>query len=249
MSPLVLLHGWALTPAVWASFAHALPATLEVRTPALPGHALAPAVAPVLTAWTDALLPQLPGEAVVCGWSLGALVALDVAARYPERVTRLILIGGTPRFVSTAACDGGEAWQHGLDAKVAQDFITRFGHDPAATMQRFIALQALGDGRRRSVTTSLAAASSDTGPEHAGALAAGLQVLTTTDLRPAIAHIAQPTLLLHGEGDALMPVAAAQWLAEHLQDARLVQFAGCGHAPFLSQPAECAAAIGHFTLD
>ncbi|MBS0513402.1 MAG: alpha/beta fold hydrolase [Proteobacteria bacterium] len=247
--PLVLLHGWGLTPAVWQPLLDALPKTLDVHTPALPGHAQATAAAPGIAAWTEALLAQIPHDAVVCGWSLGAMVALDLAARHPSHVARLILIGSTPRFVSTTSRDHGDAWPHGLDPAVADDFAARFDHDPAATMQRFVALQALGDARRRAVTTALTAALSDTGAEGARALADGLQVLTTTDLRPAIARITRPTLLLHGDGDALMPLAAAQWLAAHLPRARLLPLAGCGHAPFLSQAADCAAAIGRFTLE
>lgn len=247
--PLVLLHGWGLTPAVWQPLLEALPQTLlDVSTPALPGHAQAPAAEPGIAAWTEALLAQIPHEAVVCGWSLGAMAALDLAARHPARVARLILIGSTPRFVSTPS-DHGDAWPHGLDAAVAHDFATRFTYDPAATMQRFIALQALGDARRRTVTTALTAALSDTGAAGATALAAGLQVLTETDLRPSIARITQPTLLLHGEGDALMPLAAAQWLAAHLPHARLMPLADCGHAPFLSRAVDCAAAIGRFALE
>lgn len=247
--PLVLLHGWGLTPAVWQPLLEALPQTLDVSTPTLPGHAQAPVAATWIAAWTEALLARIPHGAVVCGWSLGAMVALDLAARHPARVARLILIGSTPRFVSTTPSDHGEAWPHGLDAVVAHDFLTRFTHDPAATMQRFVALQALGDARRRTVTTALTAALSDTGAEGASALAGGLQVLTETDLRPSIARITQPTLLLHGEGDALMPLAAAQWLAAHLAHARLMPLAGCGHAPFLSRAADCAGAIGRFTLE
>lgn len=247
--PLVLLHGWGLTPVVWQPLLEALPQTLDVSTPALPGHAQAPVAAPGIAAWTEALLARIPHGAMVCGWSLGAMVALDLAARHPARVARLILIGSTPRFVSTTRSDHGEAWPHGLDAAVAHDFLTRFTHDPAATMQRFVALQALGDARRRTVTTALTAALSDTGAEGASALAGGLQVLTETDLRPSIARITQPTLLLHGEGDALMPLAAAQWLAAHLAHARLMPLAGCGHAPFLSRAEDCADAIGRFTLE
>ncbi|ATE62614.1 alpha/beta fold hydrolase [Thauera sinica] len=248
--PLVLLHGWGLTPAVWRPLVQALPAMPDLRTPALPGHAGAPAAPPELHAWSDALLPQLPdGTAVLCGWSLGGLIALDLAARHPERVARLILIGATPRFVSAPPAGAADPWPHGLDAAAAQDFVTRFGLDPTAAMQRFTALQALGDGRRRAVSAALAEALDDTGPENTSALADGLRVLTTADLRPAAARIGQPALLLHGDGDALMPVGAAQWLAGCLPRAQLLRFSDCGHAPFVSRPAECAAAIGRFVLD
>jgi pimeloyl-[acyl-carrier protein] methyl ester esterase len=52
--------------------------------------------------------------------------------------------------------------------------------------------------------------------------------------------------LLHGAGDALMPLAAAQWLADALPDGRLSIFDDCGHAPFLSRPRDCAVLIESF---
>lgn len=248
--PLVLLHGWGLTPAVWQPLTRGLPAALAVRTPALPGHAgAAEACAPGLDAWADALLAQLPDACTLCGWSLGGLIALHLAARHPARVARLILIGTTPRFVSCAEAGDDGAWPHGLDAAVADGFVERFIHDPAPTMQRFIALQTLGDRHRRAVTTALSACLSDSRHDRDNALAHGLQVLTSSDLRPSIARIAQPTLLLHGGGDALMPVGAAHWLADHLPRAHLLRFDDCGHAPFVSRTDECAAAIGRFALD
>lgn len=247
--PLVLLHGWGLTPAVWQPLRQALPAALEARTPPLPGHAgTAPAGMPGIDAWAEALLAQLPETCTLCGWSLGGLVALHLAARHPERVARLILIGATPRFVSCAESGDHGAWAHGLEPVVAQGFVERFRHDPAPTMQRFIALQALGDRQRRAVTTALSASIGNPGGDRTAALADGLQVLTSSDLRPSIARIEQPTLLLHGSGDALMPVGAAHWLAEHLPRAQLLRLDDCGHAPFLSRTEECAAAIGRFSL-
>lgn len=244
--PLVLLHGWGLTPAVWQALLPGLPAHVRTHCPALPGHAGAPAPAhTTLADWSDALLARLPDVAVLCGWSLGALLALDIAARHPERVARMILIGATPRFVSLAGDE--EPWPHGLDDAVAKDFTHRFALDPGAARQRFVALQAVGDARRRAVSAALTTAL-DRAAHDVKAPEDGLRVLTTADLRTSVGRIPHPALLLHGDGDALMPVAAAGWLASRLPSARLTRFADCGHAPFVSRPAECAALIGEFAL-
>ena len=239
--PLVLLHGWGLDPRVWSSLRAALPAGVTTLAPALPGHgdALPPPSAD-LAAWGDALLPALPERAVLCGWSLGSLIALDLARRHPERVARLILIGATPCFV---ARDGDTAWSYGLDAATVAAFNASFATDPAGTQKKFIALQSLGDARRRAVAADLAAALADAGPARAPGLSSGLELLADTDLRAVMPEIHQPTQLIHGTGDALMPLAAAQWLARQLPNARLTRFDDCGHAPFLSRPQECAALI------
>ncbi len=58
--------------------------------------------------------------------------------------------------------------------------------------------------------------------------------------------IAQPSLLIHGEHDALMPIAAARRLAQALPRARLETLAGSGHALPLTRSADCAGLIAEF---
>ena len=77
-------------------------------------------------------------------------------------------------------------------------------------------------------------------PGRTSGLARGLRLLATCDQRAIAADIRQPVTLIHGAGDALMPLGAAQWLATRLPAARLELMGDCGHAPFLSRPGECA---------
>lgn len=244
LPPLVLLHGWGLSPQAWQSWRPHLAEFPSITAPWLPGHGPAQAAhGPDLADWTDALVPDLPDGALVCGWSLGALLALDLARRHPRKVARLALIGATPRFVTA------NDWPHGLAAATVQGFRDSFRDDPGATLRRFVALQTLGDARRKPVALALAASLPDLGAEQPEALAEGLRLLAETDLRTGVADIRQPVRLLHGEGDALMPLGAATWLADHLPQARLSAFTDCGHAPFLSRPAECATLLAGFARD
>jgi pimeloyl-[acyl-carrier protein] methyl ester esterase len=192
------------------------------------------------------LITDMPGQAILCGWSLGGQIALDLAHRYPERVSRLVLIGTTPRFVSLTDDEHSRNWPYGLDAAMVRSFIEGFELDPTTTLRRFIALQTLGDRERRMVGAHLAGALSDAGPAYRAGLAAGLGVLSQADLRERTTSIHQPALVLHGANDALMPANAALWLADHLCDARLHLIDDCGHAPFLSRPEECASLIEDF---
>ncbi|MDI3513507.1 MAG: pimeloyl-[acyl-carrier protein] methyl ester esterase [Rhodocyclaceae bacterium] len=264
---LVLLHGWAMSPAVWAPI-RALLADRSTLAPALPGHAGAPAApAADIGAWADCLAAQLPAAATVVGWSLGALLALDLAHRHPERVARLVLIAGTARFVA-AQPPAEQPWP-GLAPATVDAFRSGFADDPRATLKRFLALQCLGEADRRGVQTSLARALTalDEPPEieaadasapngakrsaslvdsRNAALADGLALLATTDLRAALPRIEQPCLVIHGEHDALMPVAAAGAMARALPRAHVEILSGCGHALPLSRSAECAHLIRTF---
>lgn len=244
--PLVMLHGWGLSARVWAPLRAAMAPHAAFDAPDLPGHgAAAPAASAALAAWRARVAAALPPGALLCGWSLGALLALDLAEHHPEKVARLVLIGATPRFV------GGADWPHGLAAHTVDAFREEFLRDPDAVLRRFVALQALGDTRRRELTRALGEALSapESDARQHAALSDGLSLLAHTDLRGSLAHIGQPTLLLHGEHDALMPLAAARWLSDALPDARLEVLPACGHAPFLSRPADCAASILRFAHD
>lgn len=236
-SPLVLLHGWGLTPGVWAPLVDTLGASLDLHAPALPGHAdAAPVLDADVAAWGEALLPAIPPSATVCAWSLGALIALHLAHRHPERIRRLVLIGATPCFVSHP--EGN--WTSGLDPEVVRSFSDDFGALPGPTQRRFVALQALGDAQRKAVANALTVRLAAADAAQLPGLAAGLTLLAQTDLRARIPEIRCPVHLVHGARDALMPLSAARWLHATLPTSDLTVIDGCGHAPFLTQPQRCA---------
>lgn len=238
--PLVLLHGWGMSPRVWAPLRAALEARFDIHAPALPGHADAPMAGSTLDDWADALAPSLPAGALVCGWSLGAMLAMTLALRHPSRVARLALTGATPRFVS------GADWLHGLDAAVVEAFRQGYAEAPAATLRRFIGLQIQGESQRRTVQSVLADTLARRSEADDAALGEGLRILAEADLRAAVRELRQPCLLVHGDGDALMPPASAQWLAQTLPHARLQLCGKTGHAPFLSDPTGFAAHLAAF---
>jgi pimeloyl-[acyl-carrier protein] methyl ester esterase len=231
MAPIVLLHGWGLTPAVWAPLQSEL--GLETLAPQLVAGEGS------LDDWAARLLNEVPAGAILIGWSLGAMLALAMAARAPQHISRMILLAATPSFVKRSD------WQHALDAETTTAFRDNFRNSPARTLDRFIALQALGDTERTTVTTALRASIADP-KQHASALAHGLRLLEQSDLRGALPSVSLRCLLIHGEQDALMPVAATHWLAHRWSGSETLIMPGVCHAAFLSQPATVAARIRQF---
>lgn len=240
LRPLVLLHGWGLSAAVWRPLLDHLDPRRPVHAPDLPGHGGAAPAGDTLASWAEALLPALPGNSVLVGWSLGAQLALELAHRHPERIARLVLIGASPRFTAS------EDWPHGLPGATLDDFRAQFDSAPEATQRRFVALQSLGDRARKAVSAALSGSLTPADASHQAALATGLRLLADTDLRPLSSALAQPVRLLHGSEDKLMPLAAAEWLADQLPGGRLSVFDQAGHAPFLSRPGDCAGLIEGF---
>jgi pimeloyl-[acyl-carrier protein] methyl ester esterase len=165
------------------------------------------------------------------GWSLGGMVALE-AARDPELAPRsLVLVAATPRFTA------GEGWPHGLPEGQVKAMARDLRSNYAATMGQFFKLMFAADEVSLSRYQELARGCGGAGRLVDAAIAqAGLLTLRCSDLRPVLAEIASPCLVLHGDQDRIVPVAAGRYLAEQLPRARWQPLADCGHAPFLSRP-------------
>lgn len=228
--PLVFLHGWGLHGGIWADVCARL-RDLPCLTPDLPGYGASPMVTPY-TADTlaDGLAAHMPPECVVVGWSLGGMVALAWAARWPKQVRALVLIGTTPAFVNR------DDWTLGLEPEVLNGFARDLVNDYRATLMRFLALQARGGEAARTVIGRMRALVFERGEPDPGALAAGVELLRTVDLRRQVETVRCPTLVVHGGHDTLCPLAAGRWLAERLPHGRLAANERAAHAPFLSHP-------------
>jgi pimeloyl-[acyl-carrier protein] methyl ester esterase len=226
---IVLLHGWALNLRVFDDLVAALAPTHCVTAIDLPGYGRSPwRVGLTPEAITDALLAHMPDRCTLVGWSLGGQFALRLAAQAPARVSRLVLIATTPRFVA------GADWPHGLDAALLQGFAAGVQSDCARTVAEFLELQVRGSSAAAATLRQLRAAVEQQGAAAPQALAAGLEQLARDDLRPLARTLAQPTLLLSGQSDRVTPPAAAHALAALLPDARVLELRRAGHAPFLS---------------
>lgn len=228
----VLVHGWGMHGGVWTDIARGLSSEFRVTVPDLPGHGRSRDFRP--REYTPEVLADetrrvLAGPAVWVGWSLGAFVALGAAQEYPQAVAKLVLVGATPKYVQSAD------WPHAMSPAVLRQFALNLEQDYVATLTRFLSLQTGGEDRE--VLRRLREEMFRHGQPPVAALRDGLRLLEREDRRAALATITAPTLVIHGERDRFVPVAAARFLAAHLSQAHLEIARGAGHAPFLSQPA------------
>lgn len=238
--PVVLLHGWGQHPAVWHALLDALPAERQYINLPLPGYAGSTGSAAdyPLQTLIDSFAVQLPPRFHLVGWSLGGTIALAIAQQHAQRIASLTLISTTP-------CFGEQAdWPHGSPAATQNAFAALIATDPQGGMQRFAELMLIGEADPRPSRRQLRALLGETRPAP-DILQAGLHLLAETDLRASIVKTppAMPSLLVHGEGDTITPIAAAHWLADRLPAARTCYLPDCGHAPLLSHVAPLAAAM------
>jgi len=240
---LILIHGWGLHGGIWDGLAPVLEANFRVTRVDLPGHGRSPAQEhPSLERMVEAVLDSAPREAAWLGWSLGSLVAAQAAIQAPARITGLVLLAGTPCFVQRPG------WQAAMAPALLDTFAAELQADYARTLTRFLALQVRGSDNAGEVLRALRAGLLAHGEPDPTVLQAGLDILRTTDLRADFPRITCPALLLMGERDRLVPAMAGHAAAQLLPDARVEVIPGSGHAPFIAQPEQVAAAIGNFLL-
>jgi pimeloyl-[acyl-carrier protein] methyl ester esterase len=239
---LVLVHGWSMHGEVCHGLAERLATRFRVQVPDLPGHGRSRGEPlPELSQLAALLADLFPAATHLCGWSLGAQVAMRWALDQPSRIRRLALIAATPRFPA------GDGWQAGSALGDLEAFARALHEDYRGTLERFIALQAVGSPAPRKVVADFRRRLAHAAPPDMDALDAGLRILATTDLRSEVGTLMQPTLLLHGQRDAVVPEAAARWLAGALPDGRLTVIPTAGHGPFVSHESDCARALlDHF---
>lgn len=225
----VLLHGWGSGVAIWDELARRLEPRFHIHALPLPGYGTDTArAAHSLDAIVAAVSRAAPRRCTVVGWSLGGEVALAWARRAPHQVKRLALIATTPCFTSKSG------WPCATAPAVLREFGQALVADRAGTLAWFTAVQAKGDARARRVAGVLQQFSERGAPTDV--LAAGLAVLSSTDLRRELPRVEQPALVLHGARDRIVPPAAGRRLAAALPNARFELLRACAHVPFLAQP-------------
>jgi pimeloyl-ACP methyl ester carboxylesterase len=234
-SPLVLLHG------VWMSgrcFQHQLAGLADrYRVLALDfrghgrsehvqsGHTVAQ-YARDLRAFLEALGLR---EVVVVGWSMGSLVVWDYVQQFGATGLRgVIVVDQTPSDYKWAD------WPHGfLDFDALRHAMAASQTDRAAMVEEFIPLLFKAE---------------PPAPEHAALIREETMRLpdtiatavifdqTVQDYRDALPQVTVPALVLTGRDEKLVAVAAEEYVAERMPNARLVVFEQSSHCPFLEEP-------------
>ena len=228
----VWLHGWGMSPAIW----QAVPGfeRFDSHALALPGHggeadgqAWDEALGSDITRWAWWLLERAPQQAIWVGWSLGGLLALEVARLAPERVAGLCLLASSPCFTVR------EDWSCAMSAETFAQFEAGLVQDHALTLRRFLALQTVGADDAKQVRALLNAAALDAASADVRALKAGLEVLRQSDLRQALVELRVPLAVMLGGLDRIVPPCIAEVYRDMQPGAKVLTHARAGHAPFL----------------
>lgn len=244
--PIVLAHGWAMHTGIWREFAQQLAQNYRVTCVDLPGHGRSEAIEPFTLERISAELVDAIPERSCCwlGWSLGATVVLDIAERYPERLSSLVLLAGNPSF-TVGATETQTEWP-GMDVRLLDDFAEHLHKNCQATLLRFLSLQVNGMPDPKALLKALKAAVFECDAPDQATLQGGLNILKQADMRPVLAKLTIPVSVILGGLDTLVPVAVGQKMQQLLPSLELNIIDRAGHVPFLSHSRETVAIIARF---
>jgi triacylglycerol lipase len=180
-----------------------------------------------------AILALLDGQKVpqadVIGNSVGGWVAATFAARYPQRVRKLILVDAAGFKAMFEGPIPVEFYPQSVEAmQKLLEFVRSAPdtHTPAYAAKALAAFQASGDA--------------------AAADAVGKGLFASTRLEEIAEQISAPTLIVWGAEDRLFPPAIADLVASHLRGSLKVLIPHAGHFPQLDNPQEFNRVIGRF---
>lgn len=255
--PVVLLHGGGVDAAAF-SWKRAIPALADdfrVYAPDWPGYGESgpPTRRPTVEYYVDVLGDfldelDLPAASLV-GISMGGGVALGYALSHPARVRRLVLVdsyglgGAVPGGPLSAALAGtpgaiSAVWKLLRRSRRLTALAVRAAVDP------------------RNLTPELVDdAHAEVGRPDAGRAWAAFQRAEVgrhglrTNYLDRLPDLAVPTLLVHGERDAFVPVEWATRAAALIPDGEVRVLADCGHVPPRERPEAFVAAVREFLAD
>lgn len=240
--PVVLLHAFPLSRAMWQPQRGMLADLCRLITPDLPGFGGSPLLGdtPSVDGMADAVAETLDslgitGPIVLGGLSMGGYVAFAFARKYPDRLAGLIL-------ADTRAEPDDDA------AKANRDkLIGLASTSPASTIIDQMLPKLLGTStpdRRPDLVELVRRIGAEQRP--AGILAAVQALRDRPDSRPLLREIRVPTLVLVGREDVLTPPAMAESMAKGIAGAKLVILEEAGHLSNMEQPVAFSDAVRRF---
>jgi pimeloyl-ACP methyl ester carboxylesterase len=245
--PVVLLHAFPLSSAMWADQRAGLSGRYRVITPDQRGFGGTPIggdpaslARPSLTTAADDLVRFLDGlgldQVVVGGLSMGGYVAMALLRRHPERVRALVLANTKatadpePAAANRQRIAAAVLAAHSSEILLDEVFPKLLGETSTGSRPEVVAR--VRDQVREAPPAAVAWAQR--------AMAARPDSLDT------LHGATVPALVIAGEEDSLIPVTEAEAMVAALPKGRLVRLAGVGHLSAVEDPAAFNAAVTGF---
>lgn len=246
----VLLHGWGASKAWWQTVAEGLSATHTCYIPDLLGFGGSSKPAQRddfhIEHQTDvvaALIKTLNlGSVYLIGHSMGGMISMTLAHRYPKLVERLAVFN----LVVTGRCGSFlRLGQMTLSVPVVGRPLYAVGQSiPKSTLTAYsqslrTMFQRPGSFKHSETQDFFARTYPDLRETPMRSLEYALWAFTNFDLRPFMHEVEHPTLVICSEDDKQIPPEDSRMLAQGLPNARLECLPAAGHNPFVEYPEQC----------
>jgi pimeloyl-ACP methyl ester carboxylesterase len=239
--PLLLIHGFPLSRAMWAPQREALRDSFRIIAPDLRGfgNSDAPDGPYSMDIFADdmvALLDHLGiDRAVVCGMSMGGYVLLNLLDRYPERVRAACFM------VTRAGADDESGKERRLT--LAREVMVKGPQIVAEAFSRVLFSSRRGEDGAELMET----VRNIMGGNSSRGLAGGLLAMRERpDFSGRLGEFTLPSLVIGAEDDLAIPPQESQLLADGLPQARLVVVPHAGHMAGMENPAVVNEALASF---
>ena len=240
----LMLHGFGSSMHTWEKWADDFAKDMRVISLDLPGSGLsspdptddysdARSIAVILALLDQLGIPKL----AVIGNSIGGRIAWTLAAKYPQRVSALVLV--SPDGFASPGFEYGK-----VPEVPAMLGLIRY------TLPRWMLKMSLVDAYANPavLTPELAQRYHDLmlAPGSRDALMKRMQQTVLVDPLPHLRRISAPTLLLWGRIDGMIPFDNAQDYLQAIANSRLEALDGVGHLPQEEAPERSAAVVRAF---
>ncbi|MGN9812608.1 alpha/beta fold hydrolase [Micromonospora sp. BQ11] len=175
-------------------------------------------------------------DVVFVGHSVSAMIGVLAAIAEPDRFSRLVLVGPSPRYVDDEGYHGGFS-RADIDELLDSLDSNYLGWSMA------MAPAIMGNPDRPQLGAELANSFCRTDPAIARQFA---RVTFLSDNRTDLPKVTVPALILQCTNDVIAPSEVGEYVHRHLPGSTLVTLAASGHCPNLSAPEETAAAISAY---
>lgn len=175
-------------------------------------------------------------DVVFVGHSVSSMIGVLAAIKQPERFSKLILVGPSPRYINDDDYIGGFSRQDIED-------LLEFQQSNFLGWSSTLAPVIMGNPDRPELSEELTNSFCRTDPEIARQFAA---VTFLSDNRDDLPRVRTPSLILQCRDDMIAPRQVGEYVHAHTPDSRLVLMEATGHCPNLSAPQETIAAIASY---
>jgi pimeloyl-ACP methyl ester carboxylesterase len=169
------------------------------------------------------------GKVDVLGFSIGGMVAQEITAQAPELVRRLILVGTGPRGADMSTSRSAEIFAGAYDPPEHLWLAVHFSPSPSgrAAGLAFLKRKLLRGDRDPEVSEEAAAAQRE---------AIGKYIAPAEGVLDYLKDIRQPTLVVQGSNDVIIPTMNSYILQQNLPNAQLILYPDANHGSFYQYP-------------